>query len=280
MKATEAGFHGESYVDNFLKQVHFPKNYAILKDLHIQVDPSSFLQIDTLILTRKYIALLEIKNIRGKIAFQKNPEQLIREFDGEITPFKCPELQITRQTKKLQSLLQELKINLPIKKLIVLAYSNTHVVLPPKYTTIVMGCDISIYIDDYNQLPDVISTAKFNQLCRWLVSRSFEFTPIPLAEIYPVNLSDVITGLICPTCWKRIKGQTKCLICKTPKLVMQQQALEDWFYLMKSSITNSECVHFLGLKDKHAGNYLLNKLPLQPVNNHKSRHYVLSLDDR
>lgn len=171
MKATEAGFQEESYVDNFLKQVQFPKNYAILRDLHIQVDPSSYLQIDTLILTQKYIALLEIKNIRGKIAFQKNPDQLLREFDGEITPIRWPEQQITRQTNKLQLLLQQIKINLPIKKLIVLAYSKTHVVLPPKYTTIVMGCDISIYIDDYNQLPDVISTTDFKQLLNYLSSR-------------------------------------------------------------------------------------------------------------
>ena len=275
MKATEAGFQGESYVDNFLKQVQFPKNYAILKDLHIQVDPSSYLQIDTLILTQKYIALLEIKNIRGKIAFQKNPDQLLREFDGEITPFRCPEQQITRQTNKLQLLLQQIKINLPIKKLIVLAYTKTHVVLPPKYTTIVMGCDISIHIDDYNQLPDVISTTDFKQLLNYLSSRSSEFIPNPVAKVFPVNLLEVTTGLICPTCLMKMKGQVKCRSCKTPKLVMQQQAVEEWFYLMKDTITNRECVYFLGLKDKHAGNYLLNKLPLQPVNNHKSRYYVL-----
>ena len=262
----------------FLNRCSFRKHYAILKDLHIQLDSNSYLQMDTVILTKKYIALLEIKNIRGKIAFQKNPDQLIREFDGEITPFKCPEQQITRQTKRLQLLLQEFKIKLPIKKLIVLAYSKTHVVLPPKYTTIVMGCDISIYIDEYNQLPDVLSTTKFNQLSRELLSRSFDFTPTPIAQIYPVNLSDVKTGLFCSSCSKKMRGQLKCSMCKTPKLVMQQQAVEDWFYLMKSSISNSECVHFLGLKDKYAGNYLLNKLPLHPVDNHKSRHYVLSHD--
>ncbi|MFJ7825843.1 nuclease-related domain-containing protein [Psychrobacillus sp. NPDC096623] len=278
IKATEAGFLGESYVDNFLKQVHFPKNYAILKDIHIPLDSNSYLQIDTLILTKKYLALLEIKNIRGKISFQKNPDQLIREFEGEITSFKCPEQRVTRQTKKLQSLLQVLKINLPIKKLIVIAYSNTHVVLPPKYTTIVMGCDISFYIDNYNQMPDVISTAKFSQLLTLLLSRSFDFVPNPIAQIFHVNLSEVITGLICPTCRKRMSGQTRCRICNTPKLVMQQQAVEDWFYLMKNSISNKECVYFLELKDKYAGNYLLNKLSLQPVNKYKARHYVLQRD--
>lgn len=278
IKAIEAGFHGECYVDNFLKQVPFPKSFAILKDLHIKIDSNSYLQMDTLILTKKYIGLLEIKNIRGKIDFQKNPDQLIREFDGEVTPFKCPEQQITRQTKKLQVLLKELKIDLPIKKLIVLAYSKTHVVLPPKYTTIVMGCDISIYMDDYNQLPDVLSTTKFNQLSRQLAAKSFEYIPPSIAQTYPVKLADVKTGLICPICKRKVSAQLKCPTCKVGKLLLQQQAVEDWFYLMKGSITNRECVYFLELKDKHAGNYLLNKLPLQPVNNYKLRYYVMSHD--
>lgn len=278
IKAIEAGFQGECYVDKFLKQVYFPRNYSILKDFHIQVSSESYLQVDTLILTKKYIAILEIKNIRGKIAFQKNPDQLIREYDGETTSFKCPEQQIKRQEKKLHLLMQELKLNLPIKKLIVLAYSKTQVLLPPTYTTIVMGCDVSVYIDEFNQLPDVISTAKFKQLFNYLATRSYEFTPPPLAQTYLVKLSDVKTGLICPTCKKKMNGQIKCTPCKTSKLLMQQQAIEDWFYLMKDSISNKECVYFLELKDKYAGNYLLNKLPLHPVNNHKLRHYVMSLD--
>ncbi|WP_391119093.1 hypothetical protein [Psychrobacillus sp. L3] len=56
---------------------------------------------------------------------------------------------------------------------------------------------------------------------------------------------------------------------------MQKQAMEDWFYLVKNTISNRECVYFLELKDKYAANYLLNKVGLHPVNDHKSRHYVL-----
>ena len=86
---TEAGYSGECYVDNFLKQVTFPKHFAILKDIHIPMNENSYLQIDTLIITRKYITILEIKNIKGKILFQRTPEQLIRELNGVITTFKC-----------------------------------------------------------------------------------------------------------------------------------------------------------------------------------------------
>ncbi|WP_231687473.1 nuclease-related domain-containing protein [Bacillus sp. FJAT-22090] len=71
IRAIEAGYAGESYVDNFLKQVNFPKHYAILKDLHIPISPHNYLQVDTLILTRKYIAVLEIKKYTGQIVVPK-----------------------------------------------------------------------------------------------------------------------------------------------------------------------------------------------------------------
>lgn len=270
-----AGYKGECYVDNFLKQITFPKHFAILKDLHIPLHENNYLQLDTLILTKKYIAVLEIKNIRGKISFQKNPDQLIREADGITTPFKCPEQQLKRQVKNLQTLLHKTKINIPIKSFIVLAYSKTHVVLPPQYTKIAMGCDIPNHLEDYNQLPDAISTAKFQQLLSFLISQSRDFTPKPLAQTYPVSLSHIKTGLLCPNCAIKIKNRNKCPNCKTPKKLMQKQAIEDWFYLVKDTISNRECVYFLELKDKYAASYLLKSLDLQPVNHFKSRYYVL-----
>ncbi|WP_246096976.1 nuclease-related domain-containing protein [Psychrobacillus soli] len=275
IRAIEAGYSGESYVDNFLKQVNFPKHYAILKDLHIQIDENNYLQIDTLILTKKYFAILEIKNIRGKIYFQRNPNQLIREIDGETTPLKCPEQQLKRHVQKLKLLLQQYKVNIPIKSLIVLAYSKTHVVLPPQYANITMGCDISHHIEEYNQLPDAISTQKFHQSLTNLLSRSNEFIPKPLAKVYPLELSHIKIGLFCPNCHVKINNQRNCINCNTPKKIMQQQAIEDWFYLVKDTISNSECVYFLELKDKFAANYLLNKMALHPVNHHKSRYYIM-----
>ncbi|MBW9234818.1 NERD domain-containing protein, partial [Leptospira santarosai] len=69
IKSIEAGFVGETYTDRFLHQMDFSKNHAIFKGLHIQTGPDSYLQVDTLIITQKYIAILEIKNIKGKVYF-------------------------------------------------------------------------------------------------------------------------------------------------------------------------------------------------------------------
>nr|WP_298469750.1 nuclease-related domain-containing protein [uncultured Psychrobacillus sp.] len=269
----EAGYAGETYVDNFLKQIPFLRQHAILKDLHLPIHDSSYLQIDTLILTQKYLAILEIKNIRGKISFQRNPDQLIREINGEITAFKCPEQQIIRHAQKLTSLLNSLKIQLPVKNFIVFASTKTIVTQPPKLVRAVMGCDIATHINSLHALPDILSVTKFEHLLNYFTVNTTEFIPKPLSHIHPLDLKDIKKGLLCGKCFQFVEGN--CSSCGTLKKTMQQQALEDWFYLYKETISNKECMEFLNLKDKHAASYLLRNSRLYPINNTKSRYYVI-----
>ncbi|WP_342568188.1 nuclease-related domain-containing protein [Psychrobacillus sp. FSL K6-4046] len=269
----EAGYAGENFVDNFLKQIAFSKHYAILKDLHLPISDSGYLQLDTIILTPKYLAILEIKNIRGKISFQRNPDQLIREVDGEITAFKCPEQQIIRHAQKLTLLLNSLNLQLPVKSFIVFASTKTIVAQPPKRVRAVMGCDIATHINSLNVLPDVLPVNKFKHLLNYFTVNATGFIPKPLSHIYPLNLKEIKRGLLCAKCFQFVEGS--CSSFGTLKKTMQQQALEDWFYLYKETISNKECMEFLNLKDKHAASYLLRNSRLYPINNTKSRYYVI-----
>ncbi len=273
IQSIEAGDSGEDYVTNFLKQVTFPRNHLILKNLHISLQDDHYLQIDSLIITQKYIAILEIKNIKGTVYFQRNPEQLLRVIDGDTTSFKCPELQVTRHANSLSLLLNKLSISLPIKKFIVFAYSKTIVAQPPRETKVVMGCDIAMHIEKLNDLPDVLSASKFRILGKFLQEHSTKFIPRPLAQTYGLDLSIIRTGLQCPTCYKIVTGN--CPKCGTKKKVMLKQGLEDWFYLCKDTITNKECMEFLGLKDKFAASYLLRNSGLRAVSQMRGRYYVI-----
>jgi len=158
----------------------------------------------------------------------------------------------------------------------VFAFSKTHIVLPPEFAKITMGCDIAESIEDNNDLPDFISVNTFNRLLKALTSNATEFIPKPLSKNFHLELTHIRTGLICPKCHLKITNHKHCQSCKISINLMQQQAIEDWFYLYKDSISNSECVHFLELKDKFAANYLLTKLHLDKINEHRYRRYTIS----
>ncbi len=274
VKSIQAGFIGESYADRFLHQVDFPKNHALYKDLHIQIDTESYLQIDTLIVTQKYIAILEIKNIKGKISFQKNPKQLVREFNDTTTTFKCPEQQILRHQLKLRKLLSHLKINMPIHNRIIFAFSSTHVVEPPEEVPILMACDLPNHLYVLNQLPDVISSNLFFKLTKFLTSHSRTFYPKSIADQYNFDWSSLEKGVFCPNCKIQLSSQKSCLTCKISRKTLNHLALEEWFYLCKPTISNRECVEFLNLKNKHQATYILKKLQLAPISSNKHRRYT------
>ena len=276
LKFADAGYHGETYVDHFLNQIEFPTPHVIFKGLHIQINPNSYLQIDTLIITKKYIAILEIKNIKGKVIFQTNPKQLVREINGEITTFKCPEQQIVRHYRKLQFILSKLNIDIPVEQRIVFAFSSTHIAQPPENIKVLMGCDISNHLDLLNQLPDIISTTEFKKLKNFLNKNHLEFVPRPLHEIYPFDFNHLKTGIFCSSCEITLTNENRCPTCKTSRKSLQKQAIEEWFYLCKNTISNKECVFYLNLKNKFDGSYVLKKFNLAPKSSSKYRHYTYS----
>ncbi|MDQ7861687.1 nuclease-related domain-containing protein [Peribacillus frigoritolerans] len=58
------------------------KSYYIFHDLRLQ-DQSRFFQLDTLLISKKYALIIEVKNIAGAIYFDPHFNQLIRTIEGK-----------------------------------------------------------------------------------------------------------------------------------------------------------------------------------------------------
>lgn len=164
-------------------------------------------------------------------------------------------------------------ISLPLYSYIVLPYSKTHVALPPKFAKIIMGCDISGYIEELNEKQPIISRETFDKLILMIASYQTSYSPPPLSDRYKINYHHIRKGLLCSYCFKSIKNEKKCPYCKKPTKLAKKDAVEDWFYLWKDSITTRECMEYLGLNED-AASYLLRRLNLVPVGNGRGRKYV------
>lgn len=113
-----AGYHGECKADRQLSTIDDP-HMLILNDLSIHVG-KTFFQIDTLILTKTFILILEIKNIAGAMEFGAEFEQFSRHYKGEVTGFPNPISQANRNMIHLTHWLQKKKLPiLPIDYLVV-----------------------------------------------------------------------------------------------------------------------------------------------------------------
>ena len=114
----------------------------------------------------------------------------------------------------------------------------------------------------------------FDKLVSLINECQSSYFPPPLSNRFKIDYNQIRKGLICSYCFKSIKNEKKCPYCKKPTKYAKKEAVEDWFYLWKDSISNRECVEFLGLKDKFAATYLLKNMQLIPIGNGRGRRYI------
>ncbi len=73
-------------------------------------------------------SFLRVKNIKGKIEFIENPDQLIRTLpNGDIDGFDSPELQLKEYVYQLKNFFLNQGINIPVYGAIVFPFSSSFI---------------------------------------------------------------------------------------------------------------------------------------------------------
>ncbi|NKE04623.1 nuclease-related domain-containing protein [Mesobacillus selenatarsenatis] len=110
-KGWRSGYKGELQTDyrlSFLPE----KGYYIFRDLRLADGPWHF-QMDTLILTLRYIVLIETKNHSGILFFDKDSNQMIQTKEDKEKAYDSPVLQVKMQSWHLKRWINEHKFRLP-----------------------------------------------------------------------------------------------------------------------------------------------------------------------
>jgi len=130
-----SGYLGElslNYPLSFLDE----KEYFIFHDLRLNISDHYF-QIDTLVITQKFILIIEVKHITGTLFFDQEFHQLIRTHNGEEAVFPDPITQIKRQMLQLKQWLSDKQIPaIPIVPLVVVSHPNAIIQTSPKHQNI------------------------------------------------------------------------------------------------------------------------------------------------
>src|SRR5690606_10282761 len=96
-----------------------------IHDLYIQKAASSH-QMDTILVTSRFVLLLEIKSIAGQLNFDPQLRQFSRtNKDGSIDGMRNPDDQVLRHEIWLKQFLTAQKVSLPVIGVIVFAYPSS-----------------------------------------------------------------------------------------------------------------------------------------------------------
>lgn len=279
-----AGFKGEQSIDYFLSFLT-EGMYHILHDVRLKIG-DHFFQIDILILSRRFLLILEVKNITGTLFFDRNFNQLIRTQGDKRVAFPDPIMQVNRQYHQLKKwLIQNKYKNIPIIPLVIISSPRTILETSHQndeiYHKIIHSAKLPQIVSKLERTyeKNILTERQLSKLDQ-LISECHTEPSINILSQYKISENEVLKGVICPNCTSlpmNIKrGKWICPSCTHISKDAHIEALKDYSLLIDQQITNSQLRDFLQVPSIYVGTKLLTSLNLTHTGKNKGRVYHLN----
>ncbi|WP_306981774.1 nuclease-related domain-containing protein [Alkalicoccobacillus murimartini] len=277
----EVGYRGEVSTDYYMKFLEQDQFYLV-KDLRLRSTEGDYFQMDTVVVCDKYIAIIETKNISGRISFNESTNQMFRKVNDIEQVLPNPFSQVRRQRIQLTDWF--LKKGWPLLPIVeFVALSNPSTFIDSSSKRLVPSEEIPAKLI---QLQRSYQTIALKRSEVPLIAQQLAESHIPeiMTEVLPYQITtkDIRKGVLCPACsrigMERVlrTGSWFCANCNHYSKDAHIQALEDYFLLIKPTITNRELRDFLQIHSSSLSHYLLNQLTLPRTNSNKYTYYTLS----
>ncbi|EDL64268.1 nuclease-related domain-containing protein [Bacillus sp. SG-1] len=185
----EKGFIGEKLFDDWLEPILGDR--ILLPDMQF-MPKSTFVQIDTILLTSKLIYTFEVKNYEGDHVLEG--DNLLR-TDGSDT--KNPLLQLKRNEPVLRSILDNLGFKIPIQSIAVFVNPSFHLYNAPVDLPIIYPTQLQRFIEKLNYTPSFLKK-HHTELASKLISATVAENPYVRLPAY--RYDELRKGIVCPGC--------------------------------------------------------------------------------
>lgn len=267
----EIGFQGEQSLDYFLQFI--PDKYMVLHDLRLKGIQQTFFQLDTLLISRSFIVIIEVKHYSGHIYFDEGTKQILRKVNEVTEGLPNPLSQVHRHKFQLNQFL--LERNYPLVPIITLAvFSNPSAIietkglpnsqksaiirsefLPEKLES--LQANFSHMRFSENQLHSLVSSLK----------KSHASDQVNLLKEYQLSITDLKMGVECHNC-NQIKmdrntkfGYWNCANCSFLSKDAHVNTLDVFSQLLNKPFTNKLVRQILQISSRHVVYRLLSKRP-------------------
>ncbi|PLR91916.1 nuclease-related domain-containing protein [Bacillus sp. T33-2] len=274
------GFKGEESLDFYLKKLPI-KNFLIFHDLRMS-NGQDYFQIDTLLVCSHVAMIIESKNYSGTLLFDKDFGQVIRTSNEKDKGYPDPLAQVQRQQHELLEWLKKHNIpQLPIEYMVVITNPETIIKAPGYPEAKRRVCHSRNMLKKVNEFQktypnEVVTPTEIRKLKRLLV-KSHTPPEINIQKSFGINPKDTLSGVQCHSCnylpMIRKRGTWFCPKCRAFCKDAHIQALNDYFLLINSSITNHGLRQFLHISSRVTAKKLLISMNLPHSGKNKGRVY-------
>lgn len=281
IRIATAGINGEKILHDIFNKYQLTFEHAIF--LGLNLSSTGKFQIDNLILSQQGAFILEVKNIRGRISFPAETNQLIRTLDnGQMEAFECPSVQLERNRYLLEDWFHARNLFIPIRTAVVFPnprqlIDNTRPQLP-----ILFPNEVPITLREHDSNRPVIDSETFARAKTELLEGHSDYNPYPMCEKFKIAPEEIRSGVQCENCgtlgMQRIFRGWGCNVCRSISRTAHVQAIRDWFMLVSETMTNRECREFLHITKNYTASRLLEDLPLEASGVKRGRYYRFPLE--
>lgn len=281
-----AGYKGELSLDfplSFLSR----QEHLIFHNLRIP-DQNGFFQIDILILSSRFIAIVEVKNVFGQILFD-SMGQVIRKTEEIEEGFTNPIDQVNLQHHRLLRWLRQFNFPpIPLEKVVV--YSNPNTIIKNVTNnetvteTVIHKEKIQMKINEFikKHPTKCLNQKQLMELSSQLLTANTS-SEMDVMKKFQVEKDELIKGVICSECgsvpmlYKR--GKWLCNNCAKVSKSAYKNALIDHALLISLFINNREARELLLLESDSVTRKLLQKEGLEQSGTTSGRRYKLNMDN-
>lgn len=275
------GYIGEIRSDREWTEIRMPNEHYLLFNYETVNEKGNNNQMDTIVLSRHFVFVIEVKNITGKIDFDDEKRQFTNlKADNNIEVYNNPEDQVERHIRMLDKIMKILNIHLPILGAIVFSKTTTIIGKPPKRIPAFHLSGLNAHVNSlfYNYPKQVITSNELNLLKDYLLE-------ILERDKWKHNIDNkkLIKGAVCANCIDRLSmkyyyGRFICEKCNTMSKNVLLESLHDYRLLFSPWISNNDFKQFFSISSAKTSYKLLKSLNLDFNGNNRSRIYYIPYD--
>lgn len=271
----QAGLAGEEKLRYTLQDYLFKQNVHIFYDFQCLNERGFSHQIDALIVTSRFVLIIESKHLSGTLLYKRDVHEFSRlSHDGITTNFKNPFDQAFRHQLFLEHYFSTLGIHVPVRYVVV--NTNLRAKLDASLFELpilhVSGLPLFLeklqqqYVNDCCNLEEIYACLE-KITCRLPVKRR-------------VTRDRIRNGVLCAPCglkpvmsYKR--GYWVCPVCGRRDKQAVRLSLQHYRVLIGPHITNREFREFVGIDDFDVASKLLLRLGIQKMGKNRGAYYII-----
>lgn len=274
------GYEGEQRVDREWFEMPYLNEHYLFLNYEVHNEFGFSHQIDTLLLTKNFLLILEVKNISGRIDYEESKHQFLRKRpNGLEDTLTNPIDQLIRHEEYFQRFLSKMRYSLPIEKVVIMANPSTIIGNVPNTVPFLHASGLRSFVKACMiKHPSQLTTSQLDKLAKLLLakieSRNYDLN---------ISLDRIRKGVLCEHCDYQIqmnysRGYWHCPNCGNRSKKALLRALDDYRLLINNQITNKEFREFFGVKSMDTVSKILTRSSLIPVGNKKGRYYIIPKD--